>query len=398
MWLTGEIGSSHWVGLALFGGVMLNVLEGGRRKLPSLSKCKVELHSLLHSFPDAVFLFDPRGRVADWNHPAQKLATHESSDLLGIHAKTLSDRLVRDDKTLSSEPLGQRALTGKLVCHERCLFRLDNGDWMEVLVSESPIRDTSRRIIGALVVFQDVTELSALQRQVASSERHFAVGQMTAGLAHDFNNVLHTISEATYVMEGEHGRSDHDRSMLAIIQNGVRRGAEIVGNIRDYLLGNREAQSRVDMRRLLEEVLQLAKPLLDVHQNITVSTEFVSNCEVCGNAPELRRVFINLILNAIDAMPQGGTLAIACSVHDSRVVVRMKDSGSGIAYETQKLIFLPYFTTKPQGTGLGLAGARRTVQAQGGDIQFESSPGEGTTFYVDLPIATDSEQEEFRAA
>ena len=101
----------------------------------------------------------------------------------------------------------------------------------------------SQRLLGALIVIEDVTELSALQEQVASSERHFAVGQMTAGLAHDFNNVLGTISQAVYVLEmAARDRSEADRTMLSIINNAVRRGAEIVNNIREYLRGHCEVR------------------------------------------------------------------------------------------------------------------------------------------------------------
>ncbi len=128
----------------------------------------------------------------------------------------------------------------------------------------------SKRPLGALIVIEDVTELSALQQQVASSERHFEVGQMTAGLAHDFNNVLGTISQAVYVLGTGAERSESDRNMLSIINNAVRRGAEIVNNIREYLRGNREVRSRVDMRQLLEEVLQMAQPVLEMHPEIKV--------------------------------------------------------------------------------------------------------------------------------
>jgi signal transduction histidine kinase len=109
--------------------------------------------------------------------------------------------------------------------------------------------------------------------------------------------------------------------------------------------------------------------------------------EVSGNAPELRRVFANLVLNAVDAMPEGGSLSIGCAGTEGQVVISFHDTGAGIALEKQKMIFSPYFTTKPQGTGLGLAGARRTIQEQGGNIRFESSPGVGTTFHIFLPVA-----------
>ena len=184
---------------------------------------------------------------------------------------------------------------------------------IEVRVSGNPIYYPSKLPLGALIVIEDVTELSALQEQVASSERHFAVGQMTAGLAHDFNNVLGTISQAVYVLETGSERSESDRTMLGIISSAVHRGSEIVNNIREYLRGTREMRTRVDMRRLLEEVLQMAQPVLEMHPEIKVTHETQDACEVYASPPELRRVFTNLVLNALDAMPQGGVLTILCS-------------------------------------------------------------------------------------
>ena len=116
-------------------------------------------------------------------------------------------------------------------------------------------------------------------------------------------------------------------------------------------------------------------------------------CEVYANAPELRRVFTNLILNALDAMPRGGTLSVRCTRSEFHITVSVQDTGVGIPAERQKLIFSPYFTTKQEGTGLGLVGARRAIQAQSGDIGFESEPGLGTTFYVVLPAANAEQQE-----
>jgi signal transduction histidine kinase len=207
------------------------------------------------------------------------------------------------------------------------------------------------------------------------------------GLAHDFNNVLATIAQAAHIKDTEVRHCEHDHPMLRIIQNATHRGAEIVSNIRAYLRGGREERTRINMRRLLNDVLQLARPVLEMHKKIIVTAELEDACEVSGNAPELRRVFTNLVLNAIDAMPEGGTLSLGCTVTGRQVVTSVKDDGAGIAPEKQKMIFSPYFTTKPQGTGLGLAGALRTIQEQGGDIRFESSPGVGTTFHIFLPVA-----------
>ena len=398
MWLGTAAKTLYWASLTLCGSVLLHMTEGDRRKATE-GRRKIDLQSLLHSLPEPVFLFDDQGRITGINRPAEQLAGVCGTELLGTDGSRLYYRVADQQRDGPQQLPLAKALGGEFVRHERGFFRAGTrGQEIEVLVSASPIHGVAARIVGALVVVQDVTELSELQRQMASSERHFAVGQMTAGLAHDFNNVLTAISQAVYVMDTEAGRSDRDHTMLRIIQNSVRRGAEIVGNIRGYLRGGREERTRVNVRLLLEEVLQLARPLLEMHGNIRVTSALEDSCEVKANAPELRRVFTNLILNAVDAMPEGGTLSMSCVRKEAQVLIRVQDSGAGIPLETQKMIFSPYFTTKPQGTGLGLAGARRTIQSQGGDIRFESSPGTGTTFIITLPIANGGAHPNIQAA
>ncbi len=116
-------------------------------------------------------------------------------------------------------------------------------------------------------------------------------------------------------------------------------------------------------------------------------TEFADVPRVKANPADLRRVFTNLILNAIQAMPEGGHLTLHCERQEDRVVAWVRDSGQGIAPDQQKNIFMPYYTTKPHGTGLGLSGAQKIIVAQHGNIRFQSQPGEGTTFIVELPVA-----------
>ncbi len=403
MWLATEIGRSwivHSAGsVALVVGTLLNVIDGGQRRKSADPPRKIELQSLLQSLPEAVFLFDIHCRILDVNKMAEELTGQSRDELVGMDAGALLKRIEGAEAGANLESFVTRTLRGECIRHEPRIFHSSrNGQPIEVRVSGNPIYYPSKRLLGALIVIEDVTEISALQEQVASSERHFAVGQMTAGLAHDFNNVLGTISQAVYVLETGPERSESDRTMLGIINNAVHRGAEIVNNIREYLRGSREMRSRVDMPRLLGEVLQMAQPVLEMHPEIKVNHEIRDACEVYASPPELRRVFTNLVLNALEAMPQGGLLTILCFRNEGRAIVSVEDTGSGIPLESQEMIFSPYFTTKAKGTGLGLSGARKAIQAQGGDISFESYPGKGTTFFVSLPMANGQELPNDRAA
>ncbi len=388
-----------WHSLGLIGAAISNVIEGGRRFKPEHPPPTLELQSVLESLPEAVFIFNVHACVIDLNKAAEQLTGQGRDKLLGANAEALFTRVTSADVDVNPEPIVSRTLRGEFVRHERRIFcAAANGRPVEVRISGTPMHYPAGRVLGALIVIEDVTELSALQEQVASSERHFAVGQMTAGLAHDFNNVLGMISQAVYVLEMAPNRSEPDHTMLSIINNAVHRGADIVNNIREYLRGNSERRTRVGMRLLLDEVLQLAQPLLEMHPNIKVKHDTSDACEVYASAAELRRVFTNLVLNALDAMPQGGVLTIVCTRSEGRMTVSVGDTGKGIPQESQGKIFSPYFTTKAKGTGLGLSGAHKAIEEQGGDIRFKSSPEEGTTFFVSLPIADDQPRENSRAA
>lgn len=403
MWLArafeGDWATNFWSSSAVVATAMLNLIEGGKGSGATGPPRKIELKSVLQSLPEAVVLFDVDSVIITVNKAAEQLTAQGYDALLSMDAAALSRRVSGADSNIELQTIVTRALSGECVRHQRGIVRSgQESNPIEVRISGTPLYYPSQRILGALVVIEDVTELSDLRQQVASGQRHFAVGQMTAGLAHDFNNVLGTISQAVYVLETEGGHSEPHRDMLGIIKTAVHRGAEIVNNMRDYLRGNEDTPTRTDMNVLLEEVLQLAQPMLKTNANIKVVREVERPCEVYASSAELRRVFTNLVLNALDAMPHGGTLTLRCSQGEGGIIVSVKDTGAGIPLETQHKIFSPYFTTKTKGTGLGLSGARRAIEAQGGLIRFESSPGAGTTFFVSLPIVAGQPREDPQAA
>jgi signal transduction histidine kinase len=188
------------------------------------------------------------------------------------------------------------------------------------------------------------------------------------------------------VLEIRSEQTPEDRKLvLQMIYNAVQRGSEIIARLREYIRGGTGEQVPVDVRKLLEEALELTRPLWRHQRSITVVRELGPVAPVLANAADLRRVFTNLIINAIQAMPDGGTLTVHCEENAGAVTAWVRDTGIGISPEEQKKIFLPYYTTKPTGTGLGLSGAQKIVLSQHGTISFTSEPGQGSTFRVELP-------------
>jgi PAS domain S-box-containing protein len=383
-----------WWQFLLAGTVLLNVIEGGKSKRSSVPRRHIEVGSLLDALPQAVFLLDQRGRITNLNQPAERMMARVRGDLLGLEVESLLGNRLDKDAIASLVPQalrGNASRTGQIVFQR-------SGDSLLVVVCANPIRDQQGSVSDVLLIIQDVTEQTALREHSDSNERHVAVGQMTAGLVHDFNNVLSTIGEAVTVLEADKHRSNQDLTVLGIIGNAVHYGAEIIRNTRRYLIGGHEKPSRIDVRLLLEEVLELTHPMLQTYPGIRIVRETQDCAEVMASPDELRRALTNLVLNALDAMPEGGTLTVSCKRDSHNVVIALADTGIGIPLEAQRKIFSPYFTTKAKGTGLGLAGARRAIHTQGGEIRFESAPGVGTTFYVTLPLGAGHERRNPSAA
>lgn len=393
------LGRAIWWELSLVGATLLNVIEGGKKRRTASPQRRININvaSVLEGLPEAIFLLDDTGRIIILNQPMERLIGRPRKELLGQDITLLLRG--RLESAGDFEALLRKVIRGEMIRSEQMSFHCLGGDTMRIRMSTSPVCDEAGHLGGILLIVQDVTELAALQRHSDSDERHVAVGQMTAGLVHDFNNVLDSITEAVAVLENDRQRSERDRTILGIISNAVHYGAETVRNTRKYLVGAREKPALVDVRALLEEVLELAHPVLRTRMRVTVVRETRDCGQVKASADELRRALTNLVLNALDAMPQGGTLTIGCNrVDDRYLVISLRDTGIGISPEEQKNIFSPYYTTKPKGTGLGLAGARRAIRGQGGEIRFESSPGAGSTFYVTLPTARDAAEEAPSAA
>lgn len=379
------LGRGIWWELALLGATLLNVIDGGKKKRAQYPRGHLDVASLLGALPDAAFLLDTAGSIVAVNEATERLIGQPRPQLVDHGVIPLLQESLESSGDLPR--LIYRAALGEVIRTEQAVFHCVDGDTIRVTLSAMPVRDRAGRVGGVLLLVQDVTELTALQRHSESNERHVAVGQMTAGLVHDFNNVLNTINDAVTVLENDRQRSERDRTLLNIIGNAVHYGAETIRNTREYLIGSKEKPSLLNVRALLDEVLELIHPVLKMHASVSVIRETHDCGQVMASADELRRAFTNLVLNAVDAMPRGGTLTVTCSQADRRVLISLRDTGIGIPLEEQRKIFSPYYTTKASGTGLGLAGARRAVRAQGGEIRFESVPGTGTTFYISLPTA-----------
>jgi two-component system, NtrC family, sensor kinase len=235
-------------------------------------------------------------------------------------------------------------------------------------------------------VEQRTTELKAMQAHLIQSEKLAGVGKLAAGVAHEINNPLTCVLTNSSLMLADLPRDDPRREDLQTIVDETLRCRKIVKGLLDFARQTKPQKQNLDLNKVVEDVLALVRNQASF-QNIAIQTEMDSKLPtVLADADQMRQVVLNIILNAADAMPQGGSLRIRSYFESksSQVILRISDTGPGIPVEIQDKLFEPFFTTKKTGTGLGLAIAYGIMERHKGALKVESSPGHGTTIVVIL--------------
>jgi signal transduction histidine kinase len=257
-------------------------------------------------------------------------------------------------------------------------------------IALAPLQDAPGQT-GALVVVEDVTTRISLEEQLQQREKLSSIGLLAAGVAHEVNTPLTGVSSYTQMLLGMLNENDPKRALLQKVRTQAERASDIVNNLLNFSrTGSAEQFGDVNVARVLDDTLQLLEPQLRRSQIEIVKSYDGDAPEVYGNAGKLQQVFTNLLLNARDAIPDGGKIQVATTTaDDGSLVAEISDTGIGIAPENVAKIYDPFYTTKGvgQGTGLGLAVTYGIVQEHAGRISVDSTPGHGTTFRITLPAA-----------
>jgi PAS domain S-box-containing protein len=266
----------------------------------------------------------------------------------------------------------------------------------------TPIRGADGTISGALVLAEDVTERNELERRLRLAQRMEAVGQLAAGIAHEINTpmayvrtnlrALHADWSALREEIRKDPRSHATEELLGGAEGlisdsleGVERTIAIARDMREFAHSTGAAREPTELDRELEACVRLASPQ---RPEIRIAESYGGVPVFSASASQLRQVFLNLLVNALQAIGGDGAVEVSSAVEDGFAVVRVRDDGCGIPHEIQHRLFEPFFTTKPadQGTGLGLFISYEIVRAHGGEIRVRSAPGAGATFEVRLPL------------
>jgi len=268
--------------------------------------------------------------------------------------------------------------------HHTFEYRFLHSDGTYHWISEQyrVIRDSKGRISHAVAVAVDVTERKQLQEKLAKAERLAAIGETAAMVGHDLRNPLQGIAGALHLLKQELLTANERREILQVIENSLQYADSIVRDLSDYSAGIQLGLSDSTPKSIIGEAMRAVTIPPNVEVQISCEDRPAFRCDVA----RLRRVFVNLIDNAIDAMPQGGKLRINSRQVDGTVEMVVSDTGSGMAEKVATNLWKPFQTTKAKGLGLGLSISKRIVDAHGGIISVESKTGEGTTITTCLPI------------
>ena len=241
-----------------------------------------------------------------------------------------------------------------------------------------------------LLMMRDVTEEKRLAAEARAAERAAALGRVAAGVAHEFNNMLAVIMGRLDLL----ALNTQDPDTLATLQPAQQAAADGAAMVRRIQSFARAHTGRdlgpVALAGLVQDVLAMTRPQWatppdPTRPGIGVAVDVPPGLLVHGDATELREVLLNLVLNAVDALPAGGAIRIAAERRADQVVLTVRDTGIGMDGPTQARLFTPFFTTKPQGSGLGLAVVKEIVVGHGGQVRVSSAPGTGSTFEITLP-------------
>jgi len=257
-------------------------------------------------------------------------------------------------------------------------------------VVPSPLKGEAAR--GWVLVLEDVTELKKWQQQAMRNEGLSAMGEVAAQVAHEIRNPLGVIKLFASLLRKEFDGDGRRGELLEHILIGVKEIEGVLGNLLLFVRPQAPVFRTIDLRAPLREVLSFVDPLLEENGIRMVERISRSPLEIEGDGELLKQVFYNVVLNAVQAMPEGGTLRVSTTRRRSRikgqrmVEVAVADSGVGIPPEDLQRIFSPFFTTKERGTGLGLTVVHRIVEIHGGLVEVESEVGKGTTFRISIPL------------
>jgi PAS domain S-box-containing protein len=354
------------------------------------------MNRIVQSSPNAITATDMKGNILIWNQAAEETLAYKASDVIGkmnirkIYPEGVARRIMQ---MLRSKKSGE---VGRLNSYPMVYVRRD-GEVVEGNLSAAIIYDTKGNEIASVGSFVDLRDrlqmeraLRDTQEQLLQSEKLAAMGRLTSQIAHELNNPLYGIMNTLELLKTEIPADNKRRKILEMALSETIRLSDMLRKMLSFSKPDQEERHPVDINSVLDEILLLHEKQLKENDINMVVTFAEALGRVNASKNQLRQVFLNMVANARDAMPEGGSLTVVTSGDTDKVYVEISDTGTGIREEHLGKIFDNFFTTKGEvkGVGLGLSVCYGFIEDHGGDIKVKSQIGEGTTFTISLPVHT----------
>lgn len=363
-----------------FGGwLSILTLEGLKGSQSRLRRVEAFRDILISSLPVGLIATDNNGKIILYNRFSQELT--------GIREETA---LEGDSAIFAEMPELQSAFDGSWKQHEP-FFQQEiqltgrQGDSHTVQLNRMAIIDRDDKFVGTLLMIQDLSQVKKLEEDLRRSERLAALGKMAAGVAHELRNPLSSIKGLALVLRSKFSGKNQGKKTADILVHEVERLNRSISELLDYARPQKLQKEAVDLQKLLHKAVSLL--CIDAEAaGVEMVTDFPESIPlVQADEDKLKQVFLNLFLNGIQSMEDGGILSIRTTKTDNTVKIIVTDTGCGIEPGNLDRVFDPYFTTKPDGTGLGMAMSAKIVEEHGGTITLQSITEKGTSVTIEIP-------------
>ena len=349
----------------------------------ALEESEAKYRDLFENIDDIVYTLDVNGIMTSGNPAVKKVLGYSPDELKGryfteIIPKKFLRQTRRDFKTL---------LEKGTVTAETVLLDKQGGEhWVEYN-STTIVKDG--KVVGTRGIIRDQTERKKMEEKLLKSEKLAAIGELATMVGHDLRNPLQSIENATYYINNELSRllpstpaPQKAIEMIQVLRDSVEYADKIIRDLQDFSATKKPMLKKTDINATVKETLSQIK----APENVGLTTELGHLPRIEADKDQIKRAFMNLAVNGVQAMENGGRLKVSTKKQKGFVEISFKDTGTGMSKESMEKIFTPFFTTRAKGMGMGLAICKKFVDAHGGSIEVESEVGKGSTFTVKLPV------------
>jgi two-component system sensor histidine kinase PilS (NtrC family) len=375
--------------VGLLSGYLSERLRKTRRELREksidLEDLRVLQDHILRSVGSGIVTMDLQGNIASWNPAAEHITGYRYDEIKDRWQEVFGDGIkgvFGHTDSLRSQPF---RFNGQIMKKDGSVALLG--------MTASLLKDDANTVRGFILIFQDITKLLEMEDQVRMKERLATVGSLAAGIAHEIRNPLASLSGSIQILQGELALQGDNKHLMDIVVRETDRLNTIIMEFLEYARLKNAQNDYIELSSVLEETIMLLKNCREYSGSIRITEQVDPHAVIKGDSQRIRQVFWNLLINACQAMPQGGEITVTARVVPGAnddldwCEIIITDSGQGIAQEDRDRIFNPFFTTKTGGTGLGLSIVYRIIEDHQGTITVDSAPGKGTQFIIRLPIS-----------